>query len=102
MSQPTFKPELKREVAHLVIEQNYPFRQGSEAMGVSIIALRDGVRRSMSEKRGQTISQGKTMTADQQRIQELEAKLRKVEREKDILKKASSLLMSEFLNTSRE
>ncbi|WP_267892648.1 hypothetical protein [Candidatus Williamhamiltonella defendens] len=42
------------------------------------------------------------MTADQQRIQELEAKLRKVEREKDILKKASSLLMSEFLNTSRE
>ncbi|WP_422389637.1 transposase [Candidatus Hamiltonella endosymbiont of Tuberolachnus salignus] len=56
----------------------------------------------MSEKRGQTISQGKTMTADQQRIQEREAKLRKVEREKDILKKASSLLMSEFLNTSRE
>ncbi|WP_217450999.1 transposase [Candidatus Hamiltonella defensa] len=56
----------------------------------------------MSEKRGQTISQGKTMTADQQRIQELEARLRKVEREKDILKKASSLLMSEFLNTCRE
>ncbi|AYB49892.1 transposase [Candidatus Williamhamiltonella defendens] len=67
-------------------------------MGVSIIALRDGVKWSMSEKRGQTISQGKTMTADPQRIQELEARLRKVEREKDILKKASALLMSDFYN----
>ncbi|ASV34337.1 transposase [Candidatus Hamiltonella defensa] len=67
-------------------------------MGVSISALRDGVKRAMSEKRGQTISQGKTMTADQQRIQELEARLRKVEREKDILKKASALLMSDFYN----
>ncbi|BGI51769.1 MAG: IS3 family transposase [Candidatus Hamiltonella defensa (Ceratovacuna japonica)] len=83
-------------------KQGYRGIEGAKAMGVSIIALRDGVRRSMSEKRGQTISQGKTMTADQQRIQELEARLRKVEREKDILKKASSLLMSEFLNTSRE
>lgn len=38
------------------------------------------------------------MTAEQQRIQELEARIRKIERENDILKKATALLMSDSLD----
>jgi len=38
------------------------------------------------------------MTAEQQKIQELEAKVNRLEREKSILKKATALLMSDEFN----
>jgi len=41
------------------------------------------------------------MTADQQRIQELEASIERLEREKAILKKATALLMSEGIERTR-
>jgi transposase-like protein len=41
------------------------------------------------------------MTPDQRRIQELEKRLRQVETEKEILKKATALLMSDSLNNLR-
>jgi transposase len=41
------------------------------------------------------------LTPDQRRIQELEKQLRRVETEKEILKKATALLMSDSLNSSR-
>ncbi len=41
------------------------------------------------------------MTPDQRRIRELERQLKRVEEEKDILKKATALLMSDSLSSSR-
>ncbi len=41
------------------------------------------------------------MTPDQQRIRELEKQLRRVEEEKEILKKATALLMSDSMRGSR-
>ena len=41
------------------------------------------------------------MTPEQLRIRELEKRLQRVEMEKDILKKATALLMSDSLNNSR-
>jgi len=40
------------------------------------------------------------MTTDQQKIQVLEARIKKIEWEKDILKKATALLMSENIVNS--
>tara|TARA_R110002051_G_scaffold309855_5_gene382735 strand:- start:5757 stop:5882 length:126 start_codon:yes stop_codon:yes gene_type:complete len=41
------------------------------------------------------------MTPDQLKIRELEKRIRDIEMEKYILKKATALLMSDSLNTSR-
>jgi transposase len=41
------------------------------------------------------------MTTDQRRIQELEARVDRLEREKTILKKATALLMSEGIERTR-
>ena len=38
------------------------------------------------------------MTPEQKRIQDLEAQVRRLEREKEILKKATALLMSDSLD----
>uniref|UniRef100_A0A0Q9Y8T9 Transposase n=1 Tax=Candidatus Berkiella cookevillensis TaxID=437022 RepID=A0A0Q9Y8T9_9GAMM len=43
------------------------------------------------ERQGVPPTKGKAITSEQRRIQELEAKIRKIEREKEILKKATAL-----------
>ncbi len=43
----------------------------------------------------------KALTPEQQKIQELEARIHRLEREKAILKKATALLMSENLDPMR-
>ena len=58
------------------------------------------VRQLKDERRG--VSRKATpMTEDQRRIRELERQLRLVGEEKDILKKATALLMSDSLRSSR-
>ena len=58
------------------------------------------VRQLKDERRGAS-PKAAPMTEDQRRIRELERQLRLVEEEKDILKKATALLMSDSLRSSR-
>jgi transposase len=60
--------------------------------------MRRWVDQLAGERRGKTPTKSRAMTPDQQRIQELEARIRKIEREKEILKKATALLMSDSFN----
>ena len=100
MSRRTFSIEFKHETACLVLDQGYTIQQASEAVGVGATAIRRWVEQLASERHGKTPVTSKAMTPDQQRIQQLEARIRQIEREKDILKKATALLMSDSLNRS--
>ena len=91
----TFSAEFKLEAAGLVLDQGYKISEASQAMGVGHTALRRWVAQLSLERNGGTPQGSKALTPEQRRIQELEAKVKKLEREKDILKKASALLMSE-------
>ncbi len=51
--------------------------------------------------RGARGCQSKALTPEQQTIQELEARINRLEREKAILKKATALLMSDEFNRTR-
>jgi transposase len=67
-------------------------------MGVGETAMRRWVEQLKSEHQGITPN-SKALTAEQQRIQELEKRIKRLELEKEILKKATALLMSdEFKN----
>jgi len=90
----TFSPEFKREAAELVLEQSYSYPQACEAMGVGETALRRWVDQLSSERIGIT-PKSKALTPDQQQIQALEKRIKRLELEKKILKKATALLMSE-------
>lgn len=70
-------------------------------MGVGRTAMRRWVDQLRSERGGQTPGTSAALTPEHQRIQELEARLRKVEREKEILKKATALLMSDSWDQPR-
>ncbi len=96
----TFSPEFKREAADLVLKQDYSFIEASRSLGVGESALRRWVDQVQQERTGVT-PQSKALTPEQQKIQELESRIARLEREKSILKKATALLMSEDLERSR-
>lgn len=82
-----YSTEFKLEAAGLVVDQNYSIKAACDAMGVGSTAMRRWVAQLKQERGGVTPAGSKALTADQQRIQELEKTIRKLEREKDILKK---------------
>ena len=94
----SFTPEFKREAAYLVLDQGYSITEASRSLDVGETALRRWVEQLQQERNGTTPT-SKALTPDQQRIQELEARVKRLEDEKRILKKATALLMSdEFKN----
>lgn len=84
----TFTPEFKQETASLVLDQGYSIAQACTSMGVGESALRRWVQQLSDERQGVT-PKGKAITPEQQRIQELEERCRRLEMEKSILKKAT-------------
>ena len=94
-----FSAEFKREAADLVLKQNYSCIEASRSLGIGESALRRWVSQLLQERAGVT-PQSKALTPEQQKIQELEARIARLEREKSILKKATALLMSEDLERS--
>ena len=97
---PNFSPEFKLEAAQLVLDQDYTVQEAANAMGVAKSSMDNWVRQLKKERVGEA-PKGTPMTPDQLKIRELEKKVRRIEEEKEILKKATALLMSDSLNNSR-
>ena len=95
-SKPVYAQGFKSEAARLVLDKNYSVAEACAAMGVGGTAMRRWVSQLKSEREGITPT-AKAITAEQRKIQELEAKIKKIEWEKDILKKATALLMSDTI-----
>jgi transposase len=57
-----------------------------------------GLVKQLKAERGGVTPNSAAMTVEQQKIQELETKVKRLEREKSILKKATALLMSDEFN----
>ncbi|WP_240445801.1 transposase, partial [Pseudomonas aeruginosa] len=90
----TFSAEFKREAAALVLDQGYSHIDACRSLGVVDSALRRWVKQLEAERQGVT-PKSKALTPEQQKIQELEARINRLEREKAILKKATALLIAD-------
>ena len=95
-TQPTYSTEFKIDAANLVINQGCTIREACQATGVGPTAMRRWVTQLKQEFEGITPT-ANAMTPEQKRIQELEAQIKKIEWEKDILKKATALLMQDSI-----
>jgi transposase len=96
----TFTPEFKLEAAQLVVDQNYSIRKAASAMNVGKSTMDQWVRQLKNELQG-TSNHSTAITADQRKIKELEKTIKRIEMEKEILKKATALLMSDSMNNFR-
>lgn len=99
-TRPTFSAEFRLETAQLVLDQGYTYEEASKAMGVSRSALSKWVRQLKDERQGIT-PKGSALTPEQIEIQQLKKRIQYLEMEKDILKKASALLMSDSFKNLR-
>ena len=99
-ARPTFNPEFKVECAQLVLDQSYSVREAAEAMNVAKSTLDKWVRKLKAERDG-LLTTGKPITEEQREIAALKKQVKRLELEKDILKKASALLMSDSMNGLR-
>ncbi|HIC8840568.1 IS3 family transposase [Aeromonas veronii] len=82
----SFTAEFKLEAASLVLDQGYSVPEASRSLDVGETVLRRWVQQLQSERSG-TTPISKALTPEQQKIQELEARINRLEREKVILKK---------------
>ncbi|EKT4563210.1 IS3 family transposase [Pseudomonas putida] len=87
----TFTPEFKREAASLVLDQGYSHIDAARSLGLVESALRRWVNQLREERNGVTPT-SKALTPEQQKIQELEARINRLEREKSIFKKGHRAL----------
>ena len=96
----SFSPEFKVSAASLVLDQGYSHMDACRSVGVAESVLRRWVQQLHQERQGRTPN-SPAITTEQRRIQELEARVERLEREKAILKKATALLMSEGIERTR-
>lgn len=90
----SFSVEFKHDAASLVVDQGYSVAEACKSMGVGETALRRWVDQ-LREERGGVTPNSKALTAEQQEIQALKARINRLELEKKILKEATALLMAE-------
>lgn len=99
-SRKRFSPEFKVESALLVLDQGYSVREAAEAMGVGFSTMGKWVQKLRAERAGK-VTTGKPITEDQREIAALKKQIKQLELEKEILKKASALLMSDSMRGLR-
>ena len=95
-AQSTYSVAFKHDAASLVLDKGYTIKEASDAVGVGFTTMRRWVAQLKQEHNKVTPS-SKTMTPEQKRIQEFEAKIKQIEWENDILKKASALLIQDSI-----
>ncbi len=96
----TFSPEFKLEAAQLVVDQGYSVDEAAKAMNVSKSAMDKWVRQLKQERKGIT-PKASPLTPEQIEIRELKKRIAELEEHNEIIKKATALLMSDSLKSSR-
>ena len=90
-----FSSSFKKQSAELVTIKGYSIAKARAVAGVGDTAMRRWVNQLRDEMAGQTPEGSSAITDAQIEIQRLKAKIKDLEEDKEILKKATALLMSE-------
>lgn len=90
-----FSTEFKQECVNLVVNQGYSVAQAASAMQIGLSSMQRWVSQYKQELRGIT-PLAKALTPEQQRIQVLEAEVKQLRRDNDLLKKASAFFAIEM------
>lgn len=101
MKRRSFNREFKIEAAELVLDKDYSFKEASESLGVSDGAIRSWAKQLEQERGGQTPVGAKALTSEQVEIQQLKKRIKNLETDKIILKKATALMLKDgdsFIN----
>ena len=89
-----YPKEFKLDAISLVTEQNYSQAEAARSLGINANMLGRWIKEQASDD-GQVFRGNGKLTADQERIRALEAEVKRLRMEKDILKKATVFFAAE-------
>ena len=101
MKRRIFSQDFKLDAANLILKQGYTYKEAQEATGVSDGTLRNWVGQIQQERQGEIPAGARAITEEQQKVQALEKRIKQLEMEKEILKKATALLTTDSNQFSR-
>jgi transposase len=90
-----FTPAFKLEIAKLMVDENYSIKQACEASGAGETAVKRWKRQYLAELAGKPLPNAQALTPEQREIQRLKPRIRRLETEQDILKRASAFFAQE-------
>ena len=93
----TYSPEFRLEVAQEVVDKQRRVKEVADSLGIGKSSVDKWARQLRQERNGQG-SRATPLTPDQLKIRALERKVKRLEGDNAILKKASALLMQDSLN----
>lgn len=99
-TRPTYSPEFRLEVAQEVVDKGRSVRDVADSLGLGKSTV-DKWARQLKEERNGRLSSATPLTPDQLKIRELERKIKQLEGDNEILKKASALLMQDSIKGLR-
>lgn len=97
----TFSPNYKVTAVKWVTEQGYSIAQACLELGIGETALRRWIKQLQAEEQGYVLPGTKPLSPEQQRIRELEQRIKILEEDKEILKKATAIFMSLERNATK-
>lgn len=106
-SKRSFAPELQDEARSILIDNDYSMSEACAAMGFSETSMALWVHQLCAERGGitpvasQALLEHQALSAEQLRIQQLEAQVRKLEHEKNVLKEFTAFLMSDVTSPTK-
>ena len=95
----SFSREFKREAAGMVLDQGFSYCEVCRQLDLGETGLGRWVEQLQFERDGD-VPKSEALTDEQKKIQELESRIHRLEREKAILKKATALLVPDEINRS--
>jgi transposase len=95
-TQKHFSPAFKLEIAKLMVEEQYSIKQACEASGAGETAVKRWKQQYLAEKAGNPLPKKSALTEEQREIQQLKQRIKQLETEREILKKASAFFAKEM------
>lgn len=89
-----YTKQFKCDAVNLVLEQNYTQAEAARSLGIRANMLGRWVQEHREAGDGSFVGNGK-LSPEQLQIRELQAKVKRLEMEKDILKKATALFVKQ-------
>ena len=96
----SYSSEFKLKAVGMVLDEGQSIPEVCANLSIGPTALRRWVEQVRKERLGSTPAGTKAITPDQREIQELKALLRQKDRDIEILKKASALLLLDSIDHS--
>ena len=99
MARKTYTKEFKDEACRLVTDKGYTQDRAAVELGIGRYTLRDGLRERKNRERGAAAAADPAASSDPEalrlQVRELQRQVRRLETEKEILKKATAFFANQ-------